>query len=1163
MEKDKPETPAKAKSFDHPVKNFKNRISIKNLGKRPRWIIGTVLVLLALFLAYNFFSSENKGGVRVGLLIASSNEGAELDALETFLENQEKINFQKINLSSPLSGLPSFSSFDLLWYHQDDSSKISERLNNIRVNDSIKSYLKDGGNLLLTLDGMQYLKDLRVEPSPIATTTVELKDNGFGRKHGLHSYKSHPVFKGLNGGAYLLNPKSDTTLRQTGFLGGRLPKNGRVIAVGWSYINLNEGKKLMVEYDFGKGKILGIGACTHFSIPNYHHSQLEGFMKNVFDYLAGNIESLGNYWNYADNRVESFNLIEDEVSFPEPRSWNEKNWALRFEGAPSDNFWDVAGQRLLVMGKENGGIDEIWAHPFMALRDYRVGYRLPGNDRINWLEDQIENVKVTPNAFVRTYSIGKSHLKEIITVHPKEPVAVIHYDYNGQDGIRLMTQYQTNMRLMWPYSGKVNEVIKQSFNKDLNAHLFVDESSELTSVVGPSKIPEQQLSGNYSAFELKDGTLSGKEGEAFSVSVMNEFRLTHNDHLDMLVVATNESYGEATKTYRKYLQNPEKVYQQSQKYYEDLLSDKLMITTPDKDFNEAYRWAVIGADRFFVNTPGIGKSLVAGYATTANGWDGGHEVSGRPGFSWYFGRDGQWGGMALNGYGDFEKVRDILKMYIDYQSPDGKILHELTTSGVVHYDAADATPLFIVLAGHYLRHSGDEEFIRNNWDRIEKALAFCYSTDKNEDHLIDNALVGHGWVERGHLFGGQSTLYLSACWASALGEAAFMADAVGKPGEKKYREEAKTVKRLINEKFWDEQEAFFYHSVNADGSFIEDKTVMPAIPLYFGQIDSAKRDPVLETLARENFSADWGMRITGKDNPHFNPEGYHAGTVWPLYTGWTALAEYKNDRPLQGFVHTMNNLQVYKHWGKGFIEEVMHGLEYKPSGVCAHQCWSETMALQPLYEGMLGLEPLATEDKLSLAPAFPIHWKEIQVQDLRMGDQLIDFAMRKNDTAMIYDFNKEGKGITKLEFRPHLPVASLVDSVRVDGQPTGFSSRQGEDFLQLGFDFDLGQKQQVVIYYTGGVGIEPPVPTPKPGASSEGLRVISARLEGNRYEVTVEGPANTTKELFVHQGYKEIKYVEQARLVEFMESKVRIEVGFPSDHSDGYIEKTFRLIFDE
>ena len=37
-----------------------------------------------------------------------------------------------------------------------------------------------------------------------------------------------------------------------------------------------------------------------------------------------------------------------------------------------NQYWDVAGEKILVMGRENGGIEEIWAHPYMALRDYET-----------------------------------------------------------------------------------------------------------------------------------------------------------------------------------------------------------------------------------------------------------------------------------------------------------------------------------------------------------------------------------------------------------------------------------------------------------------------------------------------------------------------------------------------------------------------------------------------------------------------------------------------------------------------------------------------------------------------------------------------------------------------------------------------------------------------
>jgi len=88
-------------------------------------------------------------------------------------------------------------------------------------------------------------------------------------------------------------------------------------------------------------------------------------------------------------------------------------------------------------------------------------------------------------------------------------------------------------------------------------------------------------------------------------------------------------------------------------------------------------------------------------------------------------------------------------------------------------------PLYLILAGRYLHYSGDVEFIRNNWDHIRKALDFCFSTDTDGDHLIENTLVGHGWEEGGGLFGTHSSLYLSSCWAEALEQSAFMAKAIG------------------------------------------------------------------------------------------------------------------------------------------------------------------------------------------------------------------------------------------------------------------------------------------------------------------------------------------------------------------------------------------------
>ena len=53
----------------------------------------------------------------------------------------------------------------------------------------------------------------------------------------------------------------------------------------------------------------------------------------------------------------------------------------------SGNYWDLAGERMLVMGVDSGGITEIWAHPVMSLRDFNVSYSLKVEDLRLKVED--------------------------------------------------------------------------------------------------------------------------------------------------------------------------------------------------------------------------------------------------------------------------------------------------------------------------------------------------------------------------------------------------------------------------------------------------------------------------------------------------------------------------------------------------------------------------------------------------------------------------------------------------------------------------------------------------------------------------------------------------------------------------------------------------------
>ena len=799
-----------------------------------------------LFILFNIASlpvESNAQKANVAFLTSNGVKGnPELSAAYDFLSTDKYFSPQKITFDELKKNDALLDSFEVVWIHRPDSSEFTNIEKEEAIISSLKKYVENGGGLFLTLDAFKYVKLLNLEDKNPETIRVEALDQGYGRKLGLHAFRSHPIFSGMNGGAYIWAPMKDQMNRQIGYFGESVPK-GRVVAVDWAYITLKEKSKLILEYNYGKGKVLAVGAYAYYQPENQNKLHLNLFTENSIRYLSGDsLKETRRFWDYKPQEVNSFDSAFSKIELKDSESWEEQPQSLTLPKRLSlNNFWDVAGERILIMGYEDGGIDEIWTHPFMAFRDYEVGVKFAYKDSIYWFKDQRPLVETKPEAFSRLYKFPRAYIKEVITSDIENPAGVIHYEYQGVYPGKLIIKFKSNLRFMWPYSEKALRTMNYTWDDNLNAFIIKNEMDEFISILGTNKKTTRTLVGNFDDFKIETDSIIGIDSEKFQASGLMEIDLKMNDNLDIVLCGTDQGIKEAINEYSSAMNNPEEIYKGTSSYYQDFLSKQLSIESPDSNFNEGYKWALIGTDRFFVNTPTIGKSLVAGYSTTARGWNGGHEVNGRPGYAWYFGRDGQWSGFALLDYGDFEKVKSILKVYQKYQDLSGKIYHELTTSGAVHYDAADATPLYIILAGKYLRSSGDIEFIRQSWGNIKSAMDYCFSTDTNNDHLIENTLVGHGWVEGGSLYGSETTFYLAGSWAATLQEAAYIAQKLGYKKEAEYYlEESDKVKKIVNTDFWNEELNFFNYGKLPDGSYNPERTALPTVPMYFDVIEGRK-----------------------------------------------------------------------------------------------------------------------------------------------------------------------------------------------------------------------------------------------------------------------------------------------------------------------------------
>ncbi|MCX6224076.1 MAG: GH116 family glycosyl hydrolase [Bacteroidia bacterium] len=1046
---------------------------------------------------------------KVGFL-STGGEPEQKAALE-YLQGQKELQVQEVDFKG-LEKIRGPEDCRVVWYHKSDTV-LTASDTSVQTIRSLKRYVEAGGSLFLSLDAVRLLPFLGVEKSAPTVDYTELKDEGNGRKLGLHGFRSHPVFDGLLGGVYSYAPKKDVKVRRVGYFGTVVPQ-GKVVAVDWAYIFIYEDSKLITEYNLGKGKILAVGAYLYFNQPNYNRAHLEKFTSNVFTYLTGNrSETPVRYWDFEPGKVVASEFSSPDCTRGAPVRWEvTPNPIALTNPKGAKNMWDIAGERMVLMGKEAGGIDEVWAHPFMAIRDYEISVQFPRNSKLIRLNELTPKIDVGPESFIRTYQIDNKIIKEVITCHPTDGTAVIHYEYTGSEPVEINISFKSNQRFMWPYSEKVTGAIKYGWDKGLNGWVIQNKAGDFVSVIGVNR-------------SVKDQKASS--GESLIVGAGMTVSLNGSESMDVVLATSATGLTEAISAYRRAMLDPKAVYMASVGNSKSLFNGKLSITSPDAEFNTGYKWAVVGTDRFIVNTPGVGRSLVAGYATTDYGWKGGHKVNGRPGYAWYFGRDAVWSSFAVLDYGDFDRVKTVLELFSKYQDISGKIYHELTTSGIAHYDAADATPLYIALAGKYLHHSGDTALIRKEWPAIKKAIDFCFSTDTDGDHLIENTQQGHGWEEGGDLYGTHTTQYMVSCWAEALKQAAYMAKYIGLPDlAGKYENEAAIVLEKLNTNFWNPDTKFFNHGLYKDGTYLAEPSVMTSIPVYWGQIsDSAKVRNVVEQLASCNFTTDWGTRIVSEKAKFFAPGGYHTGSVWPLFTGWAALGDYASGNSAQGYSKMMSNLLVYKNWSLGYIEEVLHGTQYKYFGVCRHQAWSETMVLQPAIEGMLGLDPDAMNNTLGLSLSFPFDWDSVSVENIRLGENSFNLKLlRTPQTTDLYFLNgrPQAAPASPLNVLLDLSLAAgtEVNKVIVDGQPVPFKR------VPAGIELNItaAESSHIEIRHSGGIAVLPLVYHPAPGDSSTGLKIIRDELIGGKYTVRVEGLSESKGKIRLIKSGKVIEH---------------------------------------
>ncbi len=810
-------------------------------------------------------------------------------------------------------------------------------------------------------------------------------------------------------------------------------------------------------------------------------------------------------------------------------------------------FLCAVGTRAGLLGNEAGRM-EAWVYPLKLLRDFRLQFHTEG--RVLPAESLARTLVTRPESSTILYTGDTFSVRETFFVPVNEPGAIISLEIETEFPLEIEARFLRDFQLEWPAAlGGTYSF----WDKDQRAFYLGEETRKFIAIVGSPTAAEER--GEYQT--------------NYSESAVNSFRLgvTNKGKDTRLIVIAGSLDGraQAETTYKKLTSGYADLLRTSADYYNKYLSDTVSVELPDAQIQRAYDWSRVSMVQGLASNPFLGTGLVAGYRTSGE--------SQRPGFAWFFGRDSMWTSLALNAAGDFATTRTALQFVSKYQREDGKMPHEIAQGASFvswfkdfpyGYASADATPLYIIAMNDYVTESGDVAFAKEKWDSVWKAYQFLLST-YDAQGFPKNFGVGHGWVEGGPLLPVESEFYQSGLGVTALRALSNLAKLTGKDAvAAEVAEASEKQARKVNDAFWLADQQRYAFALGTDGKPIDEPSVLATVPMWFGLPEQKNASAMITQLAGADHQTDWGMRIISSRAPKFSGGGYHYGSVWPLFTGWASVAEYRYHRAQPAYDNLRANALLALDGSLGHVTEVLSGDYYQPLATSSpHQIWSAAMVVSPLLRGMFGLSADAKTSTLTFAPHLPADWNSLGIDNLRVGDNKIQLSYTRTAEGIFLEAGRtSGSAECTIEFRPAISLRATVNRVELNGKPLPFHVDANDEDQHVVVAFPVGEGQKFLrIIVQNDFAVSAASPLPPLGSQSRGLRILSEIWSPARDQLTldVSGTSSTQYELKLWNP-SQLQRVEGADLKKTPDNST-LMLQIPSGASEQYVRAKIVLHF--
>lgn len=775
-------------------------------------------------------------------------------------------------------------------------------------------------------------------------------------------------------------------------------------------------------------------------------------------------------------------------------------------------FIAVHGRRALVMGYPQAGL-EMWAYPLQVVSGYQVSFiPRPGTYALDGLS-LLRRVEYRPEEVVRTYVGPDFVVRERIFVPHDEPGAILSYEVQGKRDIDLKIQFQPELNLMWPAAlGGQNT----GWDDGVHGYVIREPLHSFSAVIASPQTIEHDAIANR--------TIQPSTRETLVVRP----KLDPQGQMIARVFIGYDPPGIAPESgvVARLQMHVEQLHAEQIAHYSDLLGNVLQIETPDEDVNRALAWSVVGLDQAWVCNPSLGCGEVAGYGPSRG--------ERRPQYAWFFAGDGLVATEALIAAGEFKRARDELTFIAKYQDKKtGMIWHEIS-QGVDIEDWKREYPFMFVhvditfeyLRGFadYIKASGDEAFLEEQWSGIRAAYRYCQSILDPSTGLPQIPAGREGANEQDRM---RDDIGLSSSWISAAEAFADMAQRMGEAQEvNRATKAADAARKAIATLDWDSVHHYWLQGHSESGEPIYSQRPRPAGLLLQHVFTEEQNGEVLNALASPDFQTDWGVRSMSAASAEFDPNSYAKGSVSALGTSSVALAFWNQHRSVTAQQIWESLLPWDMLDSEGHIHEVAAGDFYHPEVESVpEQTWSSAGFYSATVHGLLGLQVDAARQHLTFAPHLPPEWDYVNIDNVRVGKSALKLQIRRSQERIDLTVENSGSPVS-IDFAPEIPMgaaevnASVQTTQRNESRLHAILGHNSQD-EQVVTSFTAGKgSTHCRINFRGGVQISIPHSQLQIGDPSSGLRVLDVTLKGATLSVTAYLKQAGEARFSVHTAWK-------------------------------------------